>query len=138
LGWVGLGWVGLVGIYPLAVGRRVLGDGPMLSEDVRRDDIIALVLVDNSKVPNSGAGLAVKGSSERRHNQLASRDQGKRGLEEVWGVAVANLAKEVSPGPGECAGDAVGDDSRVRRRLRPEPECRSVGAEPQSNHVVGW
>ena len=115
MGWVGLGWVGLVGIYPLAVGRRVLGDGPMLSEDVRRDDIIALVLVDNSKVPNSGAGLAVKGSSERRHNQLARRDEIKGCLEEVWGVAVANLAKVVSPGPGECPGDAVRDDSRVRR-----------------------
>jgi len=108
----GLGWVGLgVFAYPLAVGRCVLGDGPVLGEDVRGDNIVALILVDNSKVSNGGTWLTIMPLSERRHNQLARRDEIKGCLEEVWGVAVANLAKVVSPGPGECPGDAVRDDS---------------------------
>lgn len=123
----------------MAVGGGVLGNGPVLGEDVGGDHIVALVLVHDAKVAHGGARLAILACPEVGNRQLAGGHQGHCCLEEVRGIAVAHLAKVVGSVPGEGAGDTVGGHQRVR--LDPgggdEAERRCVGPEPEGHHIVG-
>jgi len=122
--------------YLVAIGRGVLGDCSLWGQEVRGDDVVTLVLVDDAKVAHCGAWLTIQACSDRGNNQFAGRDKGHGGLEEVGGIAVADLTKGVKRITSEGPADTAGDDGRVGSMLGDKLERGSVGAEPQGHDVV--
>lgn len=123
--------------YIFPVGSRVLGQLALLGEEVGGDDVVTLVLVDDAKVSDGGARLAVETSSKRWNNELAGLDEAKGCLEEGGRVAVAELAKIVWRIAGEGAHDAVRRDRWVGFACRDKPKRLGIRAEPESNNGVG-
>jgi len=122
--------------YLVAIGRGVLGDCSLWGQEVRGDDVVALILVDDAKVAHCGAWLTIQACSDRGNNQFAGRDKGHGGLEEVGGIAVADLTKGVKRITSEGPADTAGDDGRVGSMLGDKLERGSIGAEPQGHDVV--
>lgn len=77
-----------------------------LGLEVSGNDIITLVLVNDTKVAGRGARVAIDVIAERRDDNLASALGDLDGLEELVGVAEGDLAKDIS---GREAVDTVLD-----------------------------
>lgn len=105
----------------LAVLFRGLGKAGALLE-VGRDDVVALVLVNDAKMAGGGAGLAVDVVTKGRNNDSAG---GVDGLEEVVGVAEGDLAKDVG------VGEAV--DAVAVAEVALQGDGISVGTEPEAD-----
>lgn len=125
--------------YSLAIGGGVRDDLAKGGEEVGGDDIIALVLVDDSKVADGGTEGAVLAPPELRHHQLALLHGRHGGLEEGGRVAVGKLAEDVELVTERGAVDAHPLDEGVGRPgAGQQGEGRGVRAEPQPDHVVDW
>lgn len=105
----------------LAVPFCVLGKVGALLE-VGRDDVVALVLVNDTEKAGGGAGLAVDVVTKGRNDDLAG---GIDGLEELVGVAEGELAKDVG------VGEAV--DAVAVADVALQGDGISVGAEPEAD-----
>lgn len=110
----------------LAVHFGVLGKAVALLE-VGRDDVVALVLVNDAEMAGGGAGLAVYVVTKGRNDALAGF---VNGLEELVGVAEGDLAKDVG------AGEAV--DAVAVAEVALQGNGISVGAKPEADDGALW